>query len=276
MDLANYEGYSKHAKNMSKRVLMRKSHPELTAIDNKVIDTIIELQKKKGNIKLLDAGCGTGERLSFILKRGKIETKKITAIGVDFCDPLIKEAKQKKNEGNLLYKEAIAKDLLEFDYPEKFDLIICLFSVLNNVGKDYKKVIVKFSDLLKEEGILIFDFINPKAGKHLFSKDYPELVKRYGQLDSNEHYYMRTFDESWGKAYLFELNELIENKDISQKIAGTSLIIGKIFDINNYKTKKGKFSVTREYLLVDGVHNPDLTKYKGTWENSILVICKKV
>ena len=68
MDKANYEGYAAHAPKMSERVRYRKSHPELTAIDQIVIETIRKKLIEKKSITLLDAGCGTGERLRLILE----------------------------------------------------------------------------------------------------------------------------------------------------------------------------------------------------------------
>uniref|UniRef100_UPI00248D6622 hypothetical protein n=1 Tax=Phaeobacter italicus TaxID=481446 RepID=UPI00248D6622 len=49
----------------------------------------------------------------------------------------------------------------------------------------------KLSKKLNENGVLIFDFIHPKAAEHLFKKEYPKLVEKYGQLNKNEAYYFR-------------------------------------------------------------------------------------
>ncbi|MEW5897220.1 MAG: class I SAM-dependent methyltransferase [Nanoarchaeota archaeon] len=268
-DKANYEGYAQHARTMSQRVRLRRSHPELTAIDNKVIDVLKEKLRQKESISLLDAGCGTGERLKMILEPGRFDPAKIKAVGVDFCDPLIDEARKKIIQGKSLYQQVKVQDLLNLQIDKKFDVIICLFSVLNNVGREFGKVLQLLSQGLKEEGVIIFDFLHPLAAKHLFKEAHPELIKKYGPLSKGEYYYSRRSDSSWGKVFIFSW------EDAEKSMKEINLTVEKVCDINNYKTAKGKFSIIREYLLNEGTFKPNLNSHQKTWENSILVIARR-
>ncbi len=269
MDKANYEGYARHAKRMSERVRMRKGHPELTAIDNKVIDIIKEKLNHQEVISLLDAGCGTGERFKMILERGKINPQRVKAVGVDFCDPLVAEARTKKLGEHILYERVDVQDLENLEIKEQFDVVICLFSVLNNVGKGYRKALEKLASCVAEEGVLVFDFVHPKAAEKLFGKECPGLVEKYGAIDENEYYYMRQTDNSWGKAFAFSFDE------VQEFLKKNDLKITNVYDINNYKTKKGKFSVVIPYKVEGENFVPNLDAHGRTWLNSVLVVAVK-
>ena len=264
--ICNIEGYTAHAAHMSERVRYRRAHPELTAIDKIVIDVLRKKLKKQKKIRLLDAGCGTGERLRMILERGGIDPSLVEAVGVDFCEPLIAEAKEKKIGNERIYENVFVEDLGVLSVDLTFDVVLCLFSVLNNVGKTYEDALRCLAQCLATDGVLVFDFIHPKAAEKLFGEKRPELEEKYGGLGTNEYYYVRDSDGSWGKAYIFSAEHA------QQQLKGLGISMEAIYDINTYKTPKGKFAITRPYLVKEEIFVPDTEHYAKTWENSILIV----
>lgn len=100
--------------------------------------------------RILDAGCGTGEKSIFFAKAG---AKEIVAI--DFSKGQLEEARRKAKKEkikNILFKE---KDILKDDLTElgKFDIIVSL-GVLHHT-QDPKKAFALILGQIKQDGIII-------------------------------------------------------------------------------------------------------------------------
>ena len=100
--------------------------------------------------RILDAGCGTGEKSIFFAKSGAKEV-----VAIDFSKGQLEEAKKKaksENINNIIFKEKdILKDILE-DLG-KFDIIVCL-GALHHTEKP-KKAFARIIGQLKKDGIII-------------------------------------------------------------------------------------------------------------------------
>jgi SAM-dependent methyltransferase len=104
------------------------------------------VQKKannENNIKILDAGCGTGELLKVLSKYGQAEGFDNSNLAIDFC--------KKRN-----LKETFQIDLNEWaPLPEKYDVIICNDVLYHSLIKDDYQVLQNIFIALKQNGILI-------------------------------------------------------------------------------------------------------------------------
>ena len=117
--------------------------------------TIAELKENFGEVaplKVLDAGCGTGDMAIELAKLGHDVT------GIEIHQPSLDEAKKNaKNAGvsiNCVSGDLYAS-LKQLD-TESFDVVMC-YGVLYTCTK-YKEIIEEFSRLLKPKGVLFATF----------------------------------------------------------------------------------------------------------------------
>ena len=115
--------------------------------NNKTAEEIIKNLDLKENLKILDAGCGTGILIEKLLKLNP----NVIVLGVDISKEMLIRAKQRL----IGYKNVklLKKDIENLELREKFDLIISNSSIhyLDNLDK----VIINFKSLLNENGELI-------------------------------------------------------------------------------------------------------------------------
>ncbi len=115
--------------------------------NNKTAEEIIKNLDLKENLKILDAGCGTGILIEKLLKLNP----NVIVLGVDISKEMLIRAKQRL----IGYKNVklLKKDIENLKLREKFDLIISNSSIhyLDNLDK----VIINFKSLLNENGELI-------------------------------------------------------------------------------------------------------------------------
>lgn len=119
-------------------------------ITNKaIIDSILERRPQK----VLDIGCGEGW-LARELNNYGIDTH-----GIDIVPELVTEAnKQGGGIFQVLSYEDLSQDVIE----EKFDVVVCNFSLLGN--ESVTKIFQSVSDLLNEGGYFIVQTIHPISG----------------------------------------------------------------------------------------------------------------
>jgi 2-polyprenyl-3-methyl-5-hydroxy-6-metoxy-1,4-benzoquinol methylase len=122
--------------------------------NNKIILNILETAglKEKDLIgkRILDAGCGTGEKSIFFAKAGAKEV-----IAIDFSKSQLEEAKKKTKKekiDNVIFKE---KDILKDNLEDlgKFDIVVSL-GVLHHT-ENAKKGFTRIVGQLKSDGIVI-------------------------------------------------------------------------------------------------------------------------
>lgn len=115
--------------------------------NNKTTEEIIKNFKLNDNLRILEAGCGTGILIEKLLKL----KPNIRILGVDISKEMLKIAKIRL--GKYKNVELLKKDIENLKLREKFDLIISNSSIhyLDNLDK----VIRNFKSLLNENGELI-------------------------------------------------------------------------------------------------------------------------
>ena len=152
---------------------------------------IISVFKKFKVLTVLDVGCGTGTHASILVNHG------FEVTGIDSSKSMIKLCKKKvKNKNAKFY----IKNMVDFNFNNKFDACICLFSTIlyNTTNEDLIKCIKNIRKHLKAKGIFIVVFSTPlsftprtelikgtkfETRKHDFFK--PELQKI---ISKNEYF----------------------------------------------------------------------------------------
>ena len=104
-----------------------------------LLDTYL---KKKKNLKILDAGCGTGINLNYLKKYGDVT-------GIDISDEAIKFSKKR---GYKIKKANIEK--LPFK-DNTFDLVISLEVIYHKQVKNDIKALKEIHRVLKKRGLAI-------------------------------------------------------------------------------------------------------------------------
>jgi len=98
---------------------------------------------------ILDVACGTGEHIRLLAQNYGFKVD-----GIDLDPEFIKIAKQKNPKCNFYQS-----DMIDFDLPEKYDAIICLFSSIGYVRilDNLEKTLTLFREHLNENGIIIIE-----------------------------------------------------------------------------------------------------------------------
>ncbi len=112
------------------------------------------IKKRKVDARsILDIGCGTGVHLNLLKDDFKVLD------GIDLNSEIIEEAKKKSSKIN--YHVA---GMSNFKLNQKFDVIICLYSVFNYnlTVKDAKDTLKNIKDHLNSHGLVIFVLYSPR------------------------------------------------------------------------------------------------------------------
>jgi len=118
-------------------------------------DFCVALNKAQPTI--LEIGCGPGNIAKYILS--KISTANIT--GIDVSENMIALAKKNIPTANFQVMDCRGIDQIE----NKFDGIICGFTIPYLAPEDYEKLIVDCQLLLKQEGPLYISFVKGNESK---------------------------------------------------------------------------------------------------------------
>lgn len=122
------------------------------------LERLFRKYRKAKTRTVLDVGCGTANHMIPLIESGY----KVT--GVDASSQMLKIAREK------LDREGFKADLVKgssqaFTINRKFDVIVCLFSVINYaaVNNDIMRVLKNIYAHMKEDSLFIFDFWNASA-----------------------------------------------------------------------------------------------------------------
>ena len=121
---------------------------------NDDISLIKELSSHIASPNLLDLGCGTGEHLNELSKKGFMCT------GIDNSNDMITFAKVRFPNAATF----IVSDITDFDFFEEFDIIISLFGSFDYMinDEDVDKVLWNTWRAMKNDGIGLFEIWNAK------------------------------------------------------------------------------------------------------------------
>ena len=208
------------------------SKPWLTAVRNNEIESrslvtnkaIVDAVLQKEPKTVLDIGCGEGWLARELKKVG------INTLGIDVIPELVDAANK---EGGGIFKLVSYKDLASGVINEKFDVIVCNFSLL---GENSVTDLFEYAPkMLNDGGCFIVQTIHPVTG---CGKDNYEDGWRKGSWDgfSDEFtnpapWYFRTL-ETWKSLFRsngLELSEILEPLNPKTQIAASVIFIGNIY-----------------------------------------------
>lgn len=158
------------------------------------------LKKIKGEVSVLDLGCGTGINISR-LKTAKVKVKDYTAI--DWSPDMQKKAKEKAEW--IENKKFILADITKYEPKKKFDLIICTM-VLSHM-KEPSKVVRKYFKHLNKKSYMITLF-QGEAGRFSGFQKILSHINKYFQAKLIPEKEIKNFpkanalDKSYLKGYL--------------------------------------------------------------------------
>ena len=112
---------------------------------HELVDFTINKNKKEGEIRILDAGCGTGRMMEICQKYG-------TITGIDYSSDAVHFAKER----GLINIEI--GDLNDYQFEnDTYDVLVCLDVLYHSAIRDDLAVVEKFFHTLKKDGILIIN-----------------------------------------------------------------------------------------------------------------------
>jgi len=187
-------------------------------VTNKAIfDAVVE----KNINSVLDVGCGEGWLVRELNKAG------VSSLGIDVVAKFVESAQR---EGGGRFK-TISYEKLSYSYlKEKFDLVVCNFSLLGN-----ESVINLFKEipfLLNNGGSFIVQTIHPVAacGSSSYKDGWREgsWAGFSDKFSNPAPWYFRTM-ETWKNLFLsngFAISEIIEPINPKTQVAASVIIIG--------------------------------------------------
>ncbi|MEM3550701.1 MAG: methyltransferase domain-containing protein [Candidatus Bathyarchaeia archaeon] len=149
----------------------------------KECDFIEEVFQKISSLKIkriLDVGCGTGNHLVLLAKRG------YEVVGVEKSESMAQIAEEKIHKHKLRAR-VVEADALDFNLNEEFDACISMFAVINYIIQtdDLIKVFKNIRRHLKQGALFVFDFwygpavltIKPSSRVKIVEKEGIKVVR---------------------------------------------------------------------------------------------------
>ncbi|MCK9209770.1 MAG: class I SAM-dependent methyltransferase [Ignavibacteriaceae bacterium] len=150
-----------------------------------LISFILSKVSLTGDAKVLDLGCGAGRHALLLAKMG------FQVTGVDQSAKLLSVAVDEAKKNGLCAK-FIRDDIRTVTFPEKFDLILNVFTSFGYFENDEDNfaVFVNVEKLLSEDGVFVFDFLNAEYVKRNlvpFSKDVLDdmVIEQSRKIEGN-------------------------------------------------------------------------------------------
>ena len=159
---------------------MRYENKGMNANDLVEIPNFRKLIPDLNNKKVLDLGCGYGEKDIYCKELGAKEV-----LGIDISEHMLKIALDNNKDKDITYKLMAMEDIDKLE--EKFDVVISSLAI--HYVKDYDKLIKDIYNLLNEDGILIFSIDHPLRIANKFEtwmkKNYTEINGKWFLLVSD-------------------------------------------------------------------------------------------
>ena len=155
----------------------------------KKIYLLIKKNNKNKKISIVDVGCASGDFLSFLKSRIKIDE----SFGIDYSKLLIKKGKRKSDF------KFINKDISKnFDISKKFDFVTCLGTL--SIFDDITTPLNNIFRLSKKGGfIFIFDIVNDHD---------VNVLMRYQNRKVNEKKWYSAFNYISKKDYIKKIKKI--------------------------------------------------------------------
>jgi SAM-dependent methyltransferase len=116
------------------------------AKETRFLESLIKQNRVSGK-DILEVGCGTGNHTVYL-------NKKYDVLGMDFSNDMLAVARKKLPDVRFIHG-----DMRKFNLHRKFDVVLCLFSVMhyNYSYNDLEKTLKNFYNHVNDDGLVIFD-----------------------------------------------------------------------------------------------------------------------
>lgn len=212
------ESFDRHSARYGERVVNRKKYRNLSLEDELLAGWLQQEFGSRTIGDLIDAACGTGDRLKYFLEHSPIQTEQFTSIvGLDYAPGMLKHAAQQQVAGRPLYTDLSLVDLsapLTSDAP-RADLVLCQWEVVNTCGPAAGQLLSNLRSLTTDDGWIVFDVLTTRALPFLKKLEQELTANNVAlpvHLDPQTVWYERD-DHSLGQQRLFspqEVHELVQ------------------------------------------------------------------
>lgn len=204
------ESFNQHSKIYGARVRNRKKYPKLT-LEDQIIAQFLKhnwYDDKKGT--LIDAGCGTGDRLQLFFSEQKLPSQWFNeVIGLDYSPGMLELAKKQQLNNKPLYTNTQLINLEKNTLGFKGSLVLMLWTIINSSGKNAPKLLSQIAGAVSKNGYLIYDGQTTSVRSYKIAQptilhSHPELKP---QNDDQIFWYKREDDNTIGYLKLFSPRE---------------------------------------------------------------------
>lgn len=203
-------------------------------------DNILKLAKeykiKKENMLELAAGSGMLTKYFFD------EFENIDALDIS-PDMLNVFANKYDNDNiNLIYY-----DMVEFENPGKYDLIVILLDSINYVTdpKDLQKLFDNCYKNLKDEGILVFDInseykMTQVFGSNCYVYEYEDIFYTWGNfyeddlVDMHLNFFVENEDGSYDRIYEYQQERIYRTNEVTKMVEQAGFKDVKTYDEDDF------------------------------------------
>lgn len=203
---------------------------------NNILKLVEEYKIKKENILELAAGSGMLTHYFFD------EFKNIDALDIS-PDMLNVFAEKYDNDNvNLIYY-----DMVEFENPDKYDLIVILLDSINYVTdpKELQKLFDNCYKNLKDGGLLVFDINSEYKMKEVFGSncyvyEYEDIFYTWDNfyeddlIDMHLNFFVENKDGSYDRIYEYQLERVYTINEVSEKVKEAGFHDIKTYDEDDF------------------------------------------
>ena len=133
-----------------------------------------------GRGPVLDAGCGTGELLLYLARKG------ISGSGFDADEEMVRKAKEKSAgpDSTVDFRKAGLTEAAEVYPPRSFTALLCMGNTIAHVRdlEELNRLVMDFSSLLKEGGRLAVQVLNYDRILATRPRELPPLTAKKDDL----------------------------------------------------------------------------------------------
>ena len=203
---------------------------------NNILNLVDKYNIKRENMLELAAGSGMLTHYFFD------EFKNIDALDIS-PDMLNVFAEKYDNDNvNLIYY-----DMVEFENPDKYDLIVILLDSINYVTdpKELQKLFDNCYKNLKDGGLLVFDINSEYKMKEVFGSncyvyEYEDIFYTWDNfyeddlIDMHLNFFVENKDGSYDRIYEYQLERVYSIDQVSQKVKEAGFHDIKTYDEDDF------------------------------------------
>ena len=205
-----------------------------------ILSLVDEYNIKKENMLELAAGSGMLTQYFFD------EFKNIDALDISTDMLNVFASKYDNNNVNLIYY-----DMLEFENPNKYDLIVILLDSINYVTdqKELKKLFNNCYKNLKDNGLLVFD-INSEYkmteifGSNCYVYEYEDIFYTWDNfyeddlVDMHLNFFVENENGSYDRIYEYQQERVYSIEEIKNMVSKSGFEEIKIYDEDDFSSIK--------------------------------------